>query len=267
MMNALRLCRRYLRASLHSQLQYPWTFFLSTFDQLLVTAIEFLGVWSLFHRFGSIAGWRLPQAAFLYGLADVSFACAELLARGFDGAGTLVRTGELDRILLRPRGTVLQLVGHELHLRRVGRLLQGLAVLIWASHACAITWSAAKLLLLLAALAGAACISFGLVVLQATSCFWTIEPLELWNAFRHGGNYMAQYPLTIYRGWFRRFFTFVLPVACVSYLPALELLERPDPLGFPTWLRWIAPLAGVLFLGVCLQIWRLGLRHYTSTGT
>lgn len=78
---------------------------------------------------------------------------------------------------------------------------------------------------------------------------------------------VAQYPLTIYRPWFRRFFTFVIPLACVNYFPALAILGRPDPLGMPVFLQWIAPLIGVGFLVVTLQVWKIGVRHYRSTGS
>jgi ABC-2 type transport system permease protein len=168
---------------------------------------------------------------------------------------------------VRPRSTVLQLLGQDLQLRRFGRLLQGLAVLGWAAHAGGVHWDPARVLLLLLAIAGGACLFLGLVVLQATSCFWTVETLEVWNVFTYGGNYAGQYPMSIYRPWFRRFFTAVVPLACVSYLPALALLDRPDPLGLPTVLRWLGPLAGALFLGFALQIWKLGVRRYTGTGS
>ncbi|XXX55556.1 ABC-2 family transporter protein [Sorangium sp. So ce124] len=57
---------------------------------------------------------------------------------------------------------------------------------------------------------------YGLLVLQATLCFWTVESLEIMNAWTYGGTEAAQYPLTLYRDWFRRFFTFVVPLASVS---------------------------------------------------
>ena len=37
----------------------------------------------------------------------------------------MVASGDFDRLLVRPRSTVLQLLGQELALRRLGRLVQG----------------------------------------------------------------------------------------------------------------------------------------------
>jgi ABC-2 type transport system permease protein len=47
----------------------------------------------------------------------------------------------------------------------------------------------------------------------------------------------------------------------------VAILERPDPLGTPFWLQCIAPAAGFMFLAAAFAAWRLGVRHYTSTGS
>jgi ABC-2 type transport system permease protein len=78
---------------------------------------------------------------------------------------------------------------------------------------------------------------------------------------------MSQYPIAIYRPWFRRVFTYVIPLACINYFPVVAVLGRPDPLGTPWIVHWLAPLAGVVFLGVSLQFWTIGVRHYRSTGS
>ena len=93
------------------------------------------------------------------------------------------------------------------------------------------------------------------------------ESLEIVNAVTYGGVETAKFPLTIYRPWLRRFFTLVVPLACVNYFPAHALLERTEPLGSPMLLQWLSPLVGVGFLAVALQVWRVGVRHYRSTGS
>jgi ABC-2 type transport system permease protein len=140
-------------------------------------------------------------------------------------------------------------------------------VLVFATVALRITWSPERIALLTSAIAGGVCVFLGLVVLQATSAFWTTESLEVWNAFTYGGVSMSQYPLAIYRSWFRRFFIFVIPLGCINYLPGVAILGRPDPLGTAVPLQWMAPVAGPIFLVICLQVWRIGVRHYQSTGS
>jgi ABC-2 type transport system permease protein len=266
MFESLRLYARYLGISVRGQMQYRASFLMLLAGHFLVTGIEFLGVAALFHRFGSLGGWTLPEAALLYGTINVAFALAEGLGRGFDTFPALVKSGDFDRLLLRPRGTAFQVAARELQLMRFGRLLQGAAVLLWAVAAAGVAWTPAKAALLLAAVAGGACIFYGLFILQATLAFWTVETLELMNTVTYGGVETAQYPLTIYRPWFRHFFTFVVPLACANFLPVQAVLGRPDATA-PALLQWLAPLAGLAFLLVSLQVWKLGVRHYRSTGS
>jgi len=266
-MSALRLYLRYVSISLRGQLEYRASFLIQTAGIFLVTGLEFAGIWVLFARFGQIGGWTLAEVAFFYGMISITWSISDAFGRGFDVFGNMVKYGEFDRLLLRPRSTVLQLFGHELTLRRAGRLAQGAAVLAFAVHTLAIPWSAGRVALLVLAIACGVCLFIGVVVLEATSAFWTTEGLEFWNAFTYGGVSMSQYPIAIYRPWFRQFFTFVIPLACVNYLPGVAILGRPDPLGTPVVIQWVAPLAGPLFLLVSFQVWTVGVRHYQSTGS
>lgn len=261
MSDAFAMYWRYVRISIRAQLVYRATFVMKAIGHLLVTAIEFFGIWALFSRFGTLGGWTLREVGLIYGAIDIAFALADATGRGFDKFGTILKAGDFDRMLLRPRSPILQLLGYELQLMRIGRLSQGLVVLIWASTA--IAWTPATVALLAFSIAGSTCLFVGLVVLQATSAFWTIETLEVWNAFTYGGNYAAQYPMAIYRTWFRRFFTAIVPLALTSYYPARVILGR-DALGV-----WgvVGPLAGAGFLVVALGFFRLGVRHHASTGT
>ena len=261
MRDALALYGRYVALSLRTQLVYRATFVMKTVGHLLVTAIEFFGIWALFSRFGTLGGWSLREVALIYGGTDVAFAITSAVGRGFDKFGSILKAGDFDRMLVRPRSPVLQLLGFELQLMRIGRLAQGLVVLVWAGSA--LPWTPATALLLLASIIGTACTFLGLVILQATTAFWTIETLEVWSAFTYGGNYAAQYPMAIYRRWFQRFFTAVIPLALTSYYPARAILGR-DSIGA---LHVLGPLAGIAFLAVSLGVFRIGVRYHASTGT
>lgn len=266
-MNGLQLYARYAAISLRSQLQYRASFLMQSAGQFLITGVEFIGVWTLFHRFGQLRGWTLPEIALFYGMISVTWAIADSFARGFDALGEMVKAGDFDRILLRPRSTVLQIIGQELTIRRIGRFLQGAIVLGFAVATLPIRWGAPQILFLLFAIAAGVCLFVGLIVLRGVTAFWTTESLEVWNAFTYGGVFMSQYPLSIYRRWFRGFFTVVIPLACINYFPGLAILGREDPLGTARAFQCLAPLAGPSFLVICLQLWKIGVRHYRSTGS
>jgi ABC-2 type transport system permease protein len=266
-MSSLRLWLHFVAVSIKSQAQYPMSAVLLAVGQFLATVIEIVAVWALFDRFGSVRGWTFAEVAVFYGMVHVMFGASALLTRGVEDIGTeFVRTGTFDRLLLRPRSVMLQLIGHDFRLGRFGRLAQGMMVLLIGTQLAEIDWSVSDVLLMLWAIAGGIALFFGLFVLQATMSFWTIESLEVVHVLTYGGVQAAQYPLSLYNDWLRSLLTFVVPLACVAYYPVLTLLDRPDPLGGPVWLGYVAPLAGFAFGALSLVAWRFGIRHYTSAG-
>ncbi|MCP4750521.1 MAG: ABC transporter permease [Proteobacteria bacterium] len=266
-MDAIRLYFSMIAVSIRGQMQYRAAFLMQTVGQFFITAADFLGIWILFQRFDNLKGWRLEEVALLYGIVCSAFAVAEAASHGFDFFSETVKRGNFDRLLLRPRSTALQLAGQQLTLRRVGKLLQSLMVLTWAIWMLQIDWSLPKMMLLVGTILGGICVFYGLFILQATLAFWTTESLEIVNIVTYGGTETAQYPISIYRGWLRRFFTFIVPIAAVNYFPALAILEKPDPLNVPVVVQWISPLFSLLFILVVLRLWRFGERHYCSTGS
>lgn len=267
-MNALSLYGRYVVTSLRAQAQYPAATLMLTVGHCVATAVEILGVYALFDRFGPLGQWTFGEAALFYALVNIMFALADLSSRGFDIFGTdYVRTGAFDRILLRPRAAALQLMGHEVRLSRLGRLVQALVVLVLATRLVPIDWDLAAVATALWAVAGGVALFVGILVLQATLSFWTIEGLEIANVATYGGVQAAQYPLNIYAAWFRRLLTFGVPLACVAYYPVLAILRRSDPLGAPDWLLPLTPAAGFIFLALSFLAWRAGMAHYASTGS
>lgn len=267
-MNGLALYGRYVVTSLRAQAQYPTSTLMLTAGHCAATSIEILGVFALFHRFGSVGGWSFGEAALFYALVNIMFSLADLLSRGFEVFGSdFVRTGAFDRVLLRPRAAALQLAGYEVRLSRLGRLIQASIVLILATNLVPIVWDAEAVAIALWAIAGGVALFMGIMVLQATLAFWTVDSLEIMNVLSYGGVQAAQYPLNIYAAWFRRVLTFGLPLACVAYYPVLAILRRPDPLGAPDWLLPLAPVAGFAFLALSFVAWRAGMARYASTGS
>jgi ABC-2 type transport system permease protein len=58
-----------------------------------------------------------------------------------------------------------------------------------------------------------------------------------------------------------------VPAIFLNYYPALYFLDKADPLGMPTMLRFVSPIVGLGILALALAFWRFGIRHYQSTGT
>ena len=261
-----RLYLRYVAAHVRGQLQYPVAFALQATGTFLIAAVEFLGVWVLLSRFGNIRGWDLPEVAILYGLVTIAYVTAELLGRGFDGFSGQIRTGSFDRVLLRPRHTVLQVAGAEFAFARIGRWLQGVTIFAWGLTSASIPWTPARVVLLAETVAGATVLFLALFIATAAVTFWTVQSLELFDIVTYGALNAGSYPATVYQRFVRRFLLYIVPICTVTYFPVAALLGRPDPLGTPLWFGWVGPLAAPLFLVAALVLWRFGVRHYTSTG-
>lgn len=266
-MNGLQLYTRYIGISIRGQMEYRFSFLMQSVAHFLITVTEFAAIWSLFLRFDNIQGWSFHEIAVFYGMISIAFAISDSLSRGFDLLDRLIRSGDFDRYLLRPRSSLLQILGHEFTLKRIGRLSQGIAVLYFGAAHLQLSWTPAKILLLFWTLLGAVALFTGLRIMQATIAFWTVESLEIMNVLTYGGIETAQFPMTIYLPWFRKFFTFVVPLACVNYFPLLLILQKPDPLGTSVLFQALAPLAGLIFLGIAILGWQFGLRYYSSTGS
>lgn len=263
----MRLYLRLVGAHVRGQMQYRVSFLLTCLSSASVTIIEFGAIVILFQRVPRIAGWSLWEVALLYALAETSFSTAELFGSALDDFQIRIGQGTFDRILTRPLGAFFQVLTEDLPLRRLGRIGQAVFVLVLALRHNNVEWTPDKFAVLALALACGVAIFFSIFVLAAAFCFWTVEGKEATHVFSYGGVTLADYPLDIYTDWLRRFVTFLLPLAFVSYYPALYLLDRTDPLGLPDWTRLLSPLAAAALSFAAYTGWSAGVRHYQSTGS
>lgn len=260
----MKLYFKYISLLLRSQLQYKASFIMTVITQFIQPFALFAGIYFLFERFGSIKGWTRYEVFICYAVVGACFSISTCFARGFDNFDNMIRTASFDRILVRPRGTVLQVLGSSFDIKRIGHLLQTTIVLIVALIGADISWSLVKVILLINMLIGGSVIFSGVYMLQAAAAFWTIEALEVANIFTHGMKEHASYPLNIFPKWITVFFTFVIPFGTVNYLPMQYLLDRIDGAG---WIYTLIPILGSLFILPCIWAWRMGVRKYSSAGS
>lgn len=269
MIHNLALYSRLLGIQLRSQMQFRLPFFADLFSTALLNFSFFAAIVLVLERFGDVAGWTLPELAFLYGMIESSFGTMDMVFSTFDPDtfGAFIRTGRFDQVLLRPMNLVVQIMGHNFILRRLGRISQGLAVLIYALVSLPIAWTAPKLILLPIVWLSQVIAMGALYIVGSTLTIWTVERLEAINIVTYGGVEMMGYPFTIFPSWLRTVFTWLLPFIFLNYLPALYILDKSDWLGFPLWSAFVAPLAAGMMFFLALRFFRFGLRHYQGTGS
>jgi ABC-2 type transport system permease protein len=256
-----------LRGQVRAQTAYRTSFAIDLVSNVGATAFDVLSVLVLFGVTRELGGFDLREAMVIVGLSACAFAVADLFVGNVEKLRTYVRTGLFDAVLVRPLAVLPQLLLMDLPLRKASRSILGVTVLVVALAAAGIEWTPARILLAgLAPVAGV--VFFGAIfVATATVAFWWIESGEVGNAFTYGGRDLTSYPITVYSGWFRDLFAYGLGFAFVAYYPALALLDRPDPLGLPSWVGWVAPGIAVPAAALAAVVWRSGTRRYRSTGS
>lgn len=258
----MKLYFKYLSMLLKSQMQYKASFLMTLVGQFLVSSSMFLGVWFMFSRFQSVDGFSFPEVLLCFSVVLMAFATAECFVRGFDRFPQLIRSGNLDRLLVRPRGVIFQVLTSNVEFSRLGRFAQALAVMCYALPASGVVWTGDKIFTLCMMLIGGIMLFSALFVLYAGISFFTIEGLEFMNIFTDGGREFGSYPLSIYGEGILKFFTYVVPLALVQYYPFLYLTGRSSHGAYP----FLPLLAGLMFIP-CYLFFRLGLRKYQSTGS
>jgi ABC-2 type transport system permease protein len=233
---------------------YRASFLVMTAASLVITGIDFVAILVMFGNVDALGGFGLGEVAFLYGATATCLGLADLVVGNVERLGRQVRLGQVDAMMVRPVGLLAQVCAHEFALRRLGRIAQGAAVL-------------ARVAMLGSLVVCGTAIFVGLFVLGAAFQFVSSDASEVANAFTYGGNAMTQYPLTIYPTEVVKALTFLVPVAFVNWYPALFILDVPDPLGLPDWLRFAAPVAAVVVCSLAALGWRAGVRRYRSTGS
>ena len=258
----MRLYVKYFAIHLKSQMQYKASFAMTFIGNFFVSFSVFLGIHFMFLRFDTVAGFTYEQVLLCFAAVLMSFCLAELFARGFDLFPSMIGNGEFDRIMVRPRGPIFQVLATKIDFTRIGRIFTAMVVLAYAIPNSGVLWSPAKIAVLAMMIICGALIFFGLFLIYAALSFFTLEGLEFMNIFTHGGQDFGRYPFAVYGEGILKFLTFVVPFALVQYYPLTFLLGmNQSPL------RALSPLLSLIFLPICYGIFRFGLRRYKSTGS
>ena len=258
----MKMYMKYLSIHLRSVMQHKLSFLMTVIGHIMTSLSAAIVVMMLFNRFGTVEGFTLEQVMICYSVVLMAFSLAECFARGFDVFPRLIGNGQFDRMMVRPRNEVFQVLASTVELTRIGRLIQAAAVLMYAVPNCGVEWTAARAALLAFMILGGTALFAALFWVYAGLSFFSTEGLEFMNVFTDGGRDHGAYPMAIYGREVLAFYTYVVPLACVQYYPLMYLLGRWDN-------PWLAacPLAGFAFAIPAYLIWRLGVRHYRSTGS
>lgn len=258
----MRLYLKYFSIHLRSAMEYKTSFFLTVIGQFITSFTMLFAVYFLMMRFHKVEGFTLEEVLLCFAIMQLSLTMAEIFARGFDLFPSIIGNGEFDRILVRPRNEILQVLGSKVEFSRLGRLLQAVLVYAYALPNCGVDWTPSRVVTLILMNLCGSLVFMAMFVIYASVCFFTIQGLETLNILIYGGREFGQYPFSIYGKWVLRFVTYVFPLALVQYYPLLYLTGRSDSTFYI-----FVPVLALLFWIPSLILWKIGRRHYQSTGS
>ncbi len=253
---------KYLSIHVKSAFEYRASLVFNMIAGSLTTIASFFAIFFLFQSFDNIGGYGLKHVLITYSMIHFTFSTSECMFRGFDLFDRLVRSGDLDRLLIRPRSIFFQVLGNKIELNKLGRILFSGAILIYALATSSISWTIMKVLVVLFMIIGSIILFASLFLIYSSVSIFTVNGLEVMNTLTDGGRDLAEYPIDVYSTFFRKFFTYVVPFGVVNYLPLRFLL------GFETSLLYaFIPLSTVLFFVICFFLFNWAITKYKSTGS
>ena len=258
----MKLYLKFFSMHLKSRMAYKKSFFFSVIGQFLTSFTSFLTIWFLFDRFNEVKGYTISECLLCAGVMSVTFALAEMFFRGFDSFQGIIGDMQFDRMLLRPRGLVFQVMCHTIEFGRIGRIAQGLMMLVYGIIASPVVWTADKIAVLMLMIAGGTMLFGALFILHAAVCFFTIEGIEFMNVFTYGAKEYGSYPIDVFGNGVLKFCTYLIPYALVQYYPLMYLLGRTTSIACA-----LLPIAAAWFLIPCGALWKYGVSKFKSTGS
>lgn len=259
---SIRLYRHYVSINIRSMMQYKTSFLLTAVGQFLVSFNVFLGIFFMFQRFSKVEGFTYSEVLLCFSIVLMEFSLAEMFARGFDMFPGMVKSGEFDRVLVRPQNEIIQVLGSKFELTRFGRMLQAIVMFVYGILKSDVIWDCKKVCTVVFMLVGGTAVFIGLFLIYAALCFFTLDGLEVMNVFTDGAREFGKYPIGIYGEKMLLFTTFVVPYALIQYYPLLYILGHRTDLYLV-----FLPLLTCLFLIPALCLWKFGVRHYKSSGS
>ena len=252
---------------LRSQLQYTSSFIMQTLAQLVMEGGEMLAVILVIDRFESLKHWTGGNLFFFFGLMSVSFYITEFFGRGVTGNfPSMVRSGQLDTLLLRPRGILTQVLCSGVDPRRITCIAVGVTALVMGSNMSRVSWNILKVLALAESIVMSCMLILGLFLIEGIFCIHSVKSVELVNALTYGGRSACQYPIDIYPRPLKILFTVLAPFALTMHVPAAYIMDKPL-YGWPTWTVFVTPLSGALVFAILVMLFNRGVKFYRSTGS
>jgi ABC-2 type transport system permease protein len=255
-----RLLRLFWSTAIAAELEYRANFAIAALTSLGGLAGSLFGLF-LFYRTGyTFQGWRWEEALIVLGIFTMLEGFSgTFLAPNLNRIVKHVQQGTLDFVLLKPVSSQFWLSAHTISPWGLPDLIFGAIVVFYAGSQLGVSLFA--YLTSLIPLAFGVTILYSLWFMLGATSIWFVKIYNVTEVLR-GLLEAGRFPMAAYPVAYRFFFTFLVPVAFLTTLPAQAMLGRVE-IG---WTIAAALLAAALFIAASF-FWRFALRFYTSASS
>ena len=256
----LKLLRLFWSAALAAELEYRVNFIIAAVSSIGNLAGSLFGLFLFYRKGYTFTGWSWEAALLVLGIFTLlqGFS-ATFLAPNLNRIVRHVQEGTLDFVLLKPIRSQFWLSVHTLSPWGLPDLIFGVVLIGYASARLGL--QAGNLLLSLIPLIFGLVILYSLWFMLGATSIWFVKIYNVTEVLR-GLLEAGRYPMIAYPTAFRFFFTFIVPVAFLTTIPAEAMLGRTNVI----WIVGAGLLAVALFL-FAGWFWRFALRFYTSASS
>lgn len=252
----------YLRAHMIGVLRFRVDFLIGLASSLLETALSVIFLIVVFSHVNALSGVPFSDVLLMFAFSTLGRAIHLLF---FDNLWVLgsrfIQQGEFDRVLVRPRGLLFQVVAERVNVQGVGQVVVGVIAMTWALTLCTQIVGVAGCLLIPLLVSASSAVFILVHVCFASLSFWLVDSSGVMSAVFAVASF-GQYPLGIFPTVISGFLLTVLPFSFTGYVPAGLLTGTLGP-------GWAIALVGVLLVMGCAAsvLWQRGVASYTSTGS
>lgn len=257
----MKLLLNYLLMHFKSQLQYKASFILICISQSLTIFIEFFIIYSLFDKFKLLEEYNIYQMTLTFSIVWFGVSLSETIGRGFDCFEKLIKSGDFDLLLIRPRSLGIQIIGSEIPYEKLARVLTSIGMIIYSLINLSSNIDIFDILVVVLTCICSFLLFLSVFIIGASLCFFTVEGLEIVNVFTNGTKQVGQYPMKIYNKAMFLIFTFLIPLTMINYYPISYIFDNGP------WYYALMPLVIFIFLFIAILIFKFGLSRYKSTGS
>ena len=262
--------RRYLtiyaalwKHSIVREMGFKANFLLWIVVEMLWFALQLSFMFVIYSHTDRIGTWSKWQVVMLLGASHfIQQIFTAIFLTNCTQLSELIRTGKLDFMLLLPVNTRFMISFRQVDLGGFVNAASAVAVMIYAGNQLRLSLTLAQVAGFVMLAAVSILVHYSLMFLLASVSFWTVRAQGIVWGYYNLFN-IARLPDEAFRGLFKAFFTFALPMLLIANVPARLLVRK---LASPFDMLLLLGMA-VICLLVSEGIWRLSVRHYTSASS